>query len=225
MDDRLIKRAILGGSILLAAALGIYLFWHATKSTPARADGCNPQLQDCSFKGEPFAAPRRAPISYTYSVTPEIIRKRGGSKCGKNIPVWECEMVFSKVRAEDARRAKMLREGRRLPAREARDSYRDERGRKVIVIDDGERRRDRNDDRDCRRRITVTSKPRLTKALACGEARKLWSMRALDEHGGEFARISSAKGVSSDPHPFHEGAWRDVCTFSAVPCRDNRRDD
>jgi hypothetical protein len=237
MPDRTIRLITLTLVAMLAALLAIWLVSNYL-IRPAQADGCNPEMQDCSVKGSayvPEALPkpkRAAPVAYTYSVTPEIIRKRGGSKCGKNIPVWECELVMSKIRAEDQRRARTIAKKQKPPVREARDSYRDERGRKVIVIDDSSRRRRERDEdygerdsRDCRRRITVTSKPRITKSLACGEARKLWSMRALDEHGGEFARISNAKGAKSDPHPFHEGAWRDVCTFSAVPCRSDRRDD
>lgn len=228
MDDRTVRRAIIAAAISIAAAIGLAL-WIGATTGPAAADGCNPEVQDCGkgallYGAEPL---RRAPVAYNLSVTPDIIRRRGGSVCGENIPVWRCDNLKARfktgIKAENERRRQDIRNKR--PLREVRDSYRDERGRKVIVIDDGERRRDRGDDRNCKRRITVTSKPRMTKGLACGEARKLWSMRALDEHGGEFARISSAKGVSSDPHPFHEGAWRDVCTFSAVPCRDNRRDD
>lgn len=204
--------------IILAMVLVLAVF----RPAPVAADGCNPDTQDCSMMrgaaGEywpeqtrPRSAQRSAP--HIYAISPEIIRKRKGSKCGDNIPVWECERQFARARAMDQRRARLQRE--------ARESYRDSRGRKVIVIDDRDRR-DRSDGSRCKKRITVTSKPRMTEALACGEARKLWSMQAIDDHGGKYGRLITARGVETDPHPMHEGAWRKVCTVSAVPCRGDR---
>ncbi len=184
---------------------------------PAAADGCNPRLQDCSRISGASA--------YSYSVKPAHMRVRRGSNCGRDIPARECSEYIRRfqegLRSENARRARKLARKSR-PIREARQEYRDERGRRVIIVDDssrGPRRRDGDDGRECKKRITITSKPMATEGRACNEARKLWSMQAIEQHGGKYGRVELARGVRSDPHAAHEGAWRDVCTFSAIPCR------
>jgi hypothetical protein len=179
----------------------------------AGADGCNPQIQRC-----PDAA-------YTYSVAPASLRVKRGSECGRNIPVARCADLARRFKAglaeENKRRARRFTETMR---REARDEYRDSRGRRVIVVDDGAPRRRRNDydgesSRLCMPRIEVTSRPMATEGRACAEARKLWSVQAIEKHGGRYGQMDLAKGLRSRPHAVHEGAWRDVCTVSAVPCR------
>lgn len=226
MSDKLLKRLILGLAIVVAAGVIVFLWAWVMRATPARADGCNPTMQTCGKGAEyvPDAATlRRAPVAYTFSAGP-----RRGSVCGEHIPTARCNQLMRGIKAgmkaENARRAReSVRSSR--PIRETRDSYLDERGRRII--DDSDRRRDRYRDRDfdCKPEETATSRPRLRQKDACAEARKLWSLKVIEKHGGSYGRVDMARRATSDPHPQHEGAWRDVCTFSAIPCRKAVRDD
>jgi hypothetical protein len=91
----------------------------------ARADGCNPDMQDCGkSEGYEPAALKRGTVAYGLTIG-------RGSVCGENISVSRCDSLKSRFRAGlKAENQRRRASGPVIPpAREARDSYRDERGR------------------------------------------------------------------------------------------------
>lgn len=207
--------------------------------TSASADGCNPRVQDCSALeyGAKPAAYRPAMPKTIYRYTPSHFRRspKGGSVCGDNIPARQCSEFLSRfkdgLKKENARRARAtVRSDRRI--REARDEYRDERGRKVIILDDRSPRRDRYREESrreprnrCLDRVTIkSSKPMWTAGSACAIAKAQWSDSVAAAAGAEYSSVARARDIDADASPMHAGAIRKVCTFSAIPCRKSERD-
>lgn len=232
--------------LTLASALAIVVAGCA--SVPAYADGCNPELQDCPIGPRAEApAPRAKPAAYTYSVTASGGRRAEGSACGENISARRCAEIKRRFRqgldAENARNGRISRG----PRREARDEYRDERGRRVI--DDTPRRRYRDEERgyrdsdyerersarrrderaECGREVEASGTQLPLASSARNSAITAWKRQVRFKYGERYAEWENARKTGPDgldcvgSGTSASTFWK-RCVATAVPCTRGNRD-
>jgi hypothetical protein len=158
-----------------------------------RADGCNPNTQDCGgYKDEAPIRPRaRAQVySYAYSIRPA----RGNWACPSELSRRECRRIQAEV---DARRAREIR--RAVP----RSRYAEIRTpRELRDVDPGPERRSFGGKR-CAGYFSVKGDARWTEAFARGSALKEWRKVVrtsvgesyIDEHYSPNFRVGKCQIV------------------------------
>lgn len=163
----------------------------------AKADGYEPGMRGYKDGG---------PAAYSYSHRPySSPKKRYVAKCDRHMSAYECRR-FREVMAKRAARSRDY--DRPVRRRYAETGY---------VRSDATYR----GGRECKPAIKVVSKPMATERRACEEAKKLWSVQAGDTWSGAYNDWSNARVIMVKPKPVHYGAWRDVCTVIARPCRED----
>jgi hypothetical protein len=207
---------------------------------PSKADGCNPQTQDCSAitgsyipERQPIAEPVKPKASaYSFSVMAAGLRRGQGSECGENITAKRCADLLRRFKAgmkvENERRRQNIRAGKPIRSRdvrEARDTYRDERGRKVIVIDDGERRRDREGGACSSRVVIVPGTQHIREGWARNSAIGAWKRLVRYDLGERFTEWGNARkrgpqadGLDCVRSGASANGWLVRCVATAIPC-------
>jgi hypothetical protein len=173
-----------------------------------RADGCNPNTQDCGgYKDEAPVRPRARAQSYSYAYS--VRPARGRWECPPEFSRRECRRIQAEV---DLRRAREVR--RMRPRYIERAQYRSG---------------DRYDDdhrpgfggKRCIARVVAIGGQRPTETMAIGSAWKTWrsTVRATPGMGEAYMDDRYAIKKKVECHITGANGVLDRCTVSAVPCR------
>lgn len=167
----------------------------------AKADGYE--------RGQPSYSAKDGPSAYSYSHRPYVKKVKADSLRRYIDP--EDMATIKRIKRKAERR---MAAERRLTKKTSRRTRYAETG---YVRSDATYR----GGRECKPAIKVVSKPMATERRACEEAKKLWSVQAGDTWSGAYNDWSNARVIMVKPKPVHYGAWRDVCTVIARPCRED----